>query len=171
MSDKIEKLGLLKVADDRYREEKGLFFEDMVIGITIEHQPGRTVTATDNIWQSLIAMNQHPLHIDSQYCADTEFDELLVSSLVTFNIVNGMTVHSISQRAIANLGWDEVRLSHPVFIGDTLRAETKILDKRASKSRKGQGIVTVQTSGFNQESKLVIKFKRTILLPFRERIE
>jgi acyl dehydratase len=168
MTDNMEKLGLRKVADKRYREEKGLFYEDMVVGVTIEHQPGRTVTATDNIWQSLIAMNQHPLHIDSQYCAETEFDELLVSSLVTFNIVNGMSVHSISQRAIANLGWDEVRLIHPVFVGNTLRAETLIVDKRISKTRDRQGIVTVQTSGFNQDKQLVIKFKRTILLPFRK---
>ena len=155
------------VSPSRYREVKGLCYDDFVIGNTIEHVPGRTVTATDNVWQSLIAMNQHPLHIESAYAERTEFGELLVSSLVTFNIINGMTVHTISQKAIANLGWDEVRLHHPVFVGDTLKAETEILEKRLSRSRAGQGIVAVLTRGFNQDDMKVISFKRTILVPLR----
>lgn len=156
-----------KISKNRFREEKGLYFEDYTPGITIEHQPGRTVTITDNIWQSLISMNQHPIHIDDVYAKKTEFSRLLVSSLVTFNIVNGMTVHSISQRAIANLGWDNIRLLAPVFVGDTLYAETEILGKRVSKSRTGQGIVVVETRGTNQNGSVVIEFKRTILVPCR----
>ncbi|AXW64871.1 dehydratase (plasmid) [Ralstonia solanacearum] len=156
-----------EISENRFREEKGLYFEDYTPGITIEHRPGRTITITDNIWQSLVSMNQHPVHIDDAYASQTEFSRLLVSSLVTFNIINGMTVHSISQRAIANLGWDAVRLVSPVFVGDTLYAETEILSKRRSKSRPNQGIVTVRTKGLNQDNTVVIEFNRTILVPCR----
>ncbi|AOI71769.1 MaoC family dehydratase [Burkholderia ubonensis] len=159
--------GYTRIAANRYREDKGFHYDDFVVGETIEHRPGRTITATDNVWQSLIAMNQHPLHIESEFANRTEFGELLVSSLVTFNIVNGMTVHTISQKGIANLGWDEVRLLAPVFVGDTLYAETEILDKRLSRSRAGQGIVTVRTTGTRQDGAAVITFKRTILIPQR----
>jgi acyl dehydratase len=106
--------------EKRFREKHGLFLDDFVVGTIIEHRPGRTVTMTDNVWQSLISMNQHPIHIDEEYAKQTEFKKILVSSLVTFNIINGMTVNSMSFNAIANLGWDEVRLTKPVFVGDTL---------------------------------------------------
>ena len=157
-----------KVDDNRYRESKGLFYEDFNVGVVIEHQPGRTITMTDNIWQSLISMNQSPLHIDAVYSGKTEFKKILVSSLVTFNIVNGMTVHSMSYNAVANLGWDEVRLKHPVFVGDTLYSESEVLSKRESKSRKGQGIVTIKTIGKNQNQEVVIELKRNILLKKRK---
>ncbi|RAA04563.1 MaoC family dehydratase [Ralstonia pseudosolanacearum] len=157
----------IEISENRFREEKGLYFEDYVPGVTIEHQPGRTITITDNIWQSLVSMNQHPLHIDDAYASQTEFSKILVSSLVTFNIINGMTVHSVSQRAIANLGWDAVRLVSPVFVGDTLYAETEILSKRLSKTRPDQGIVTVRTKGMNQRKTVVIEFNRSILVPCR----
>lgn len=159
--------GYTLVAPGRYRENKGLFYEDFILDSTVEHTPGRTVIDADNTWLSLIAMNQHGLHIDREYVKGTEFGQLLVSSLVTFTIVNGMTVHTISQNAVANLGWDEVRLHHPVFVGDTLAAETTVLEKRLSRSRPDQGIVTVRTRGVNQHGKAVISFKRTILIPLR----
>jgi len=151
------------VSDNRYKENKGFEYKDFVEDMVIEHNPGRTITITDNIWQSLISMNQHPVHIDAEYAKKAEFGELLVSSLVTFNIINGMTVHTVSQKAIANLGWDNVRLKHPVFVGDTLHAETKVLAKRLSKSRDKQGIVTVETLGKNQRGEVVISFTRNIL--------
>ena len=154
-----------QVAENRYRENKGFYYEDFVVGTVIEHTPGRTITMTDNIWQSLISMNQHPVHIDAEYAKTCEFGKILVSSLVTFNIINGLTVHSISHRAIANLGWDQVKLNHPVFVGDTLCAETEIISKRLSKSRTGQGIVIVKTTGKNQHNKTVIQFLRSILIP------
>lgn len=159
--------GYTQLTDLRYREDKGFYYDDFVVGLTIEHRPGRTITTTDNIWQSLISMNQHPLHIEAEYADKTEFGQLLVSSLVTFNIVNGMTVHSVSQRAIANLGWDEVRLTAPVFVGDTLYAESEVVDKRLSKSRSGQGVVTVRTCGKKQDGAVAISFRRTILVPLR----
>jgi itaconyl-CoA hydratase len=163
----MERFGYIKTGENRYREDKGFSYEDFVIGMVIEHRPGRTVTATDNIWQSLISMNQHPLHIDAEYAGQTEFKELLVSSLVTFNIVNGLTVHSISHKAVANLGWDSVRLTSPVFVGDTLYAETEVLSKRESRSRPQQGVVTVRTLGRNQRGQQVIAFERIVLVPMR----
>lgn len=157
-----------EIGENRFIEEKGLFFEDFVVGSTIVHWPGRTVTEADNIWQSLINMNQHPLHIDNAYGSDTEFGKVLVSSLVTFNIINGMTVHSISHRCIANLGWEDVKLTAPVFVGDSIYAETTILNKRVSKKRPTQGIVTVKTIGLNQDKKQVIEFTRNVLIPMKE---
>lgn len=157
----------LEVAPGRYREDEGLRYEDYVVGAVFEHRPGRTITTTDNIWSSLLCLNQHPLHIDAVYASKTQFGRLLVSSLVTFCVVNGMTVKTISQAAVANLGWDKVRLNAPVFVGDTLYAETTITAKRESRSRPGEGIVTVHTLGRNQDGVQVIEFDRTVLASMR----
>lgn len=157
----------VEVAPGRFREDEGLRYEDYVVGHVFEHRPGRTITSTDNIWSSLLCLNQHPLHIDDVYASGTEFKQLLVSSLVTFGIVNGMTVKTISQKAVANLGWDRVRLSAPVFVGDTLYAETTVVAKRPSGSRPGEGIVTVHTEGSNQHGVRVIDFDRTVLAAMR----
>ncbi|MFI2369934.1 MaoC family dehydratase [Streptomyces sp. NPDC018833] len=151
----------------RFREDEGLRYEDYVVGHVFEHRPGRTITTTDNIWSSLLCLNQHPLHIDEVYASRTPFKQLLVSSLVTFGIVNGMTVKTISQKAVANLGWDKVRLNAPVFVGDTLYAETEIVAKRPSDSRPGEGIITVHTVGRNQDGAQVIEFDRTLLASMR----
>ena len=155
----------IQISENRIREDKGFYYDDFQIDLVIEHRPGRTVLAADNVWQSLVAMNQHPLHINNDYAKDTEFGQCLVSSLVTFNIINGMTVHTLSQKAIANLGWDKVRLLAPVFVGDTLYAESKVLHKRLSKSRPEQGIICVKTRGVNQDNKAVIEFERSFLVP------
>ncbi|MEN3308477.1 MAG: itaconyl-CoA hydratase [Micromonosporaceae bacterium] len=154
----------VEVGPGRFREDSGLLYEDFVIGDVIEHRPGRTICAADNIWSSLLCLNQHPLHIDGVYAAQTEFGQLLVSSLVTFGIVNGMTVKTISQKAVANLGWDRVRLSAAVYVGDTLYAETTVVAKRPSTSRPGEGVVTVHTVGRNQHGTQVIDFTRTVLV-------
>lgn len=152
-----------EVAPGRYREDEGLRYEDYVVGTVFEHRPGRTITTTDNVWSSLLCLNTHPLHIDAVYAAQTPFGRMLVSSLVTFGVVNGMTVKTISQKAVANLGWDNVRLTAPVFVGDTLYAETTVTGKRPSGSRPGEGIVTVHTVGRNQDGVQVIEFDRTVL--------
>jgi itaconyl-CoA hydratase len=136
-----------KIGENRYRETFGLFFEDFEVGATIEHYPGRTVTETDNIWMSLLSMNHHPLHIDANYGAQTEWGKNLVSSLVTLSIVAGLALRGTSANGIANLGWKEIKLLAPVFVGDTLYAESTTLSKRLSKSRRGQGIVQVRTVG------------------------
>ena len=157
----------VEVAPGRYREDEGLCYEDYLVGTVFEHRPGRTITSTDNIWSSLLCLNTHPLHIDAVYASQTPFRKLLVSSLVTFGVVNGMTVKTISQKAVANLGWDKVRLTAPVFVGDTLYADTTVTGKRQSGSRPGEGIVTVHTVGRNQDGVQVIEFDRTVLAPMR----
>ena len=104
-----------KVGEMRWREARGLFYEDVMIGAIIEHRPGRTITDADNLWQSLLAMNLNPLHIDAAYCEKTEWKRPLVSSLVTLSIVAGMSVQSTSAKTLANLGWDNIRLFAPVL--------------------------------------------------------
>ncbi len=157
----------VRVGEKRYRETWGMCLEDFVVGDVFEHRPGRTITQTDNIWQSLICNNDHPIHIDAEYARRTEFGQILVSSLVTFCIVNAMTVSTVSARAIANLGWDNVRLPSPVFVGDTLYAESEVLHTRESRSRPTQGLVTIATTGFKQGGGVVLTCERTFLVPKR----
>ena len=156
-----------KVGDKRYRESYGRYFEEFEIDDVYEHRPGRTITETDNTWFTLLTMNQHPLHFDKEYGSKTEFGKVLVNSCLTISLVTGMSVSDISQKTIANLGWDKVRLSGPVFIGDTIYAESKVLSKRESKSRPNQGIVSVETIGTKQDGSAVISFERSMLIPFR----
>ena len=156
-----------QVADHRYRESYGRYLEDFKVGDVYEHRPGRTISETDNTWFTLLTMNQHPLHFDREYAAKSEFGQVLVNSCLTLSIVTGMSVSDISQKTIANLGWDNVRLSGPVFIGDTLYAESEVTEIRASASRPHQGIVRVKTTGFKQERVQVISFDRAMLIPQR----
>ena len=156
-----------RVGDKRFRESYGRYFEDFEIGDVYEHRPGRTITETDNTWFTLLTMNQHPLHFDKEYGAKTEFGKVLVNSCLTISLVTGMSVSDISQKTIANLGWDKVRLSGPVFIGDTLYAESQVLSKRESNSRPNQGIVSVETKGIKQDESVVISFERSMLIPFK----
>lgn len=156
-----------RVGDKRFRESYGRYFEDFEIGDVYEHRPGRTITEADNTWFTLLTMNQHPLHFDKEYGAKTEFGKVLVNSCLTISVVTGMSVSDISQKTIANLGWDKVRLSGPVFIGDTLYAESQVLSKRESNSRPNQGIVSVETKGIKQDKSVVISFERSMLIPFK----
>lgn len=162
------KSAYIKLDAQRYRESWGLYYEEFTVGDVIEHRPGRTVTETDNIWQSLICMNPSPLHIDSAYCASTEWGRPLMSSLVTFSIVNGMSVSTLTGKGIANLGWDKVRLLAPCFAGDTIYAESTVLSKRLSQSREGQGIVTCETRGLKADGTVILTCERTFLVPTRE---
>ena len=125
------------------------------------------MTETDNIWFTLLTMNTHPLHFDNDYAAKSEFGQPLVNSCLTLSIVVGMSVSDVSQKAIGNLGWDKIKLVAPVFVGDTLYAETTVLSKRASKSRPTQGIVSVKTTGKKADGTVVIEFERTVLVPCR----
>jgi itaconyl-CoA hydratase len=145
----------------------GRDLEDFTVGDVYEHRPGRTITAADNIQFSLLTMNRHPAHCDDAYAANTEFGQALVNSTLTLAIVTGLTVDDVSARAIANLGWREVRLTAPVFVGDTLYARTKVLDARASKSRPGQGVVTTFTQGYKQDGTVVLDFERVSLVHMR----
>ena len=159
------------VGENRYRESHGMYFEDFGVGDTYEHRPGRTISEADNTWQSLINNNSHPLHIDHEYGRQSEFGRPLVSSLVTFSIVGGLSLASTSARGIANLGWKNVVLLTPVFIGDTVYAETTILSKRLSESRPGQGIVTVETRGVKSTGEVFLKWERSFLVPCRSGVE
>lgn len=145
----------------------GRYFDDFVVGDTYKHWPGRTITAADNTWFTLLTMNQHPIHFDEEYAKKSEFGKPLVNSTLTLAIVTGMSVADVSQHAIANLGWTEIVMPAPVFNGDTLYAETSVLEKRESKSRPGQGIVSVATRAWKQDGATVMTFKRSILVPKR----
>ncbi len=156
-----------QVGPNRYRESYGRYFEDFEIGDVYEHRPGRTITESDNTWFTLLTMNQHPLHFDAEYAAKSEFGKPLVNSCLTLSIVAGMSVSDVSQKAVANLGWDKIKLAAPVFIGDTLYAESEVLAKRASKSRPNQGIVTIRTTGKKQDDTVFMSFERSMLIPMR----
>jgi acyl dehydratase len=151
----------------RYRESFGRYYEDFVVGDVYEHRPGRTVSEADNTWFTLLTMNIHPLHFDQAYAAKTEFGRPLVNSCLTLSIVVGMSVSDISYKAVGNLGWNDVRLTAPVFAGDTLYAQSEVLAKRESAKRPTQGIVTVRTVGRKADGTEVISFERTVLVPKR----
>ena len=143
---------------------RGRFFEDFTVGDIYRHPLGRTVIQTDNIWFTLLTQNTAPIHFDAHYAAQTEFGKPLVDSTFTLALVTGQSVTDVSQNVFANLGWDEVRLPAPVFEGDTIYSQSEVLHVRDSKSRPNVGIVTVRTTGFNQDGTVVITFNRTLLV-------
>lgn len=155
------------VSAQRYRESFGRYYDDFQVGDVYEHRPGRTISETDNTWFTLLTMNTHPIHFDEHYAAKSEFGRPLVNSCLTLSMVVGMSVSDLSQKAVANLGWDKITLSAPVFAGDTLYAESEVLAKRESKSRPHQGIVTVRTTGRKADATEVISFERVFLVPRR----
>jgi itaconyl-CoA hydratase len=154
-----------QVGPARYRESFGRCFEEFQVGDVYEHRPGRTITETDNTWFTLLTMNTHPLHFDHAYAAKSEFQRPVVNSCLTLAIVAGMSVTDISQKAICNLGWTDIKLTAPVFAGDTIYAESEVLSKRESGSRPTQGIVTVRTIGKKADGTQFISFDRTVLVP------
>lgn len=142
----------------------GRYFEDFAIGDVYKHALGRTVTATDNSWFTLLTQNTAPLHFDVNYAAHTEFKRPLVNSCFTLALVTGQSVSDISQNVFANLGWDDVRMPHPLFEGDTVYSESEVMDKRESNSRPEVGVLTVKTIGYNQDGDILISFRRTLLV-------
>jgi len=147
----------------------GRCFEDFTVGMVLRHPLGRTVTATDNAWFTLLTVNTNPIHFDAHYAAQTEFKRPLVDSTLTLAIATGLSVADISQNGV-NLGWSDVRLPAPLFEGDTLYAQSEVVHARESKSRPNMGIVEVKTTGFTQEGTVVIEFRRTILVYRRGRV-
>jgi itaconyl-CoA hydratase len=143
---------------------EGRYLEDFAVGDAYRHAHGRTVNETDNTWFTLLTNNSHQIHVNADYAAKTEFGRPLVVSTLTLAIVTGLSVADVSQNAVANLGWDHVRLIAPVFAGDTLYASSEVLEVRPSQSRPGQGVVRVRTQGFNQRDETVIDFERTVLV-------
>ncbi len=156
-----------EVGPNRYRESFGRYLEDFAVGDVYEHRPGRTISETDNTWFTLLTMNQHPLHFDAEYAAKSEFGKPLVNSCLTLSMVAGMSVSDISQKTVANLGWDKIKLTAPVFAGDTIYAESEVLAVRESKSRPTQGIVTVKTTGKKADGTVFMSYERSMLIPKR----
>ncbi len=154
-------------AGQRIRESAGRYYEDFAVGDIYEHRPGRTIGEADNTWFTLLTMNTHPLHFDAEYARHSEFGRVLVNSALTLSIVAGMSVGDLSQKAIANLGWTDIRLTAPVFVGDTIYAESEVLEKRESRSRPHQGIVTAATTGTKADGTVFMTYRRTILVPRR----
>ncbi len=142
----------------------GRFFEDFEVGDVYEHPLGRTITSTDNAWFTLITQNTNPIHFDAHYASQTEFGRPLVNSGFTLALVLGQSVTDVSQNALADLGWRDIRLTAPVFEGDTIYSRSEVLEKRESRSRPNVGIVVVRTTGYNQEGKTVIEFRRTVMV-------
>jgi acyl dehydratase len=138
-------------------------FEDFEIGQVFRHPLGRTVTQTDNIWFTLLTVNPNPIHFDEVWAAQTEWKKPLVNSAFTLALVTGLSVGDLSKNAV-NLGWDKIRIPHPVFEGDTIYAQSEVLETRVSKSRPHQGIVRFRTLGYNQDGVVVIDYERTILI-------
>lgn len=151
----------------RFRASYGRYLEDFQVGHIYEHRPGRTITENDNIQFSLLTMNAHPMHCDKHFAEKSEFGQLLVNSGLTLAVVLGMTVNDVSGKAIANLGWADIKLTAPVFCGDTLYAESEVLEVRESKSRPTQGIVTTRTRAFKQDGTAFMEFTRMSLIPKR----
>ena len=142
----------------------GRVYEDFEVGDVYRHPLGRTVIAADNIWFTLLTQNSNAIHFDAAYAANTEFGRPLVDSTFTLALVTGQSTIDLSWNVMANLGWDEVRLPHPVFEGDTIYSQSEVLSKRESKSRRNVGIVTVKTVGFNQDGTVVIEYRRTFMV-------
>ena len=156
-----------QIGEQRYRESFGRSYEDFNVGDVYEHRPGRTISEADNTWFTLLTMNTHPMHFDAEYAKASEFGRCIVCSPFTVAVLVGMSVTDVSQKAIANLGWTDIKLTHPVFAGDTLYAESEVLDKRESKSRADAGIVSVRSLGKNQDGTIVCTFDRTMLVQRR----
>lgn len=143
----------------------GRYYEEFRIGQVFRHWPGRTISEADDTWFSLLTMNQNPLHIDAHYASQTQHGQRLVVGTLVFSIVVGQSVADISGRAIANLEYEEIKHVAPVFHGDTIYAESTVLDLRESRSKPDRGIVTVETRGFNQRGETVLTLRRRVLIP------
>ena len=154
-----------EIGPNHYRAASGRYLEEFSVGDIYEHHPGRTVSQQDNAWFTLLTMNTHPLHFDEEYAKGTEFGRPLVASPLTVAIIVGMSVSDVSEKAIANLGWKEIKLTNPVFPGDTLYAKSEVIEVRESKSRPNAGIVSISTIGTNQDGVIVCEFERSMLIP------
>jgi acyl dehydratase len=143
---------------------EGRTFEDFQPGDIYNHPFGKTITDADNHWLTLMTQNVAKAHVDDNFAARTEFGKPLVNSTFILALVVGQSTIDLSMNVFANLGWDEVRLPHPVFVGDTIYSRSKVLSKRKSESRPSMGLVTVASEGFNQDGIVVLRYKRTFMI-------
>ena len=149
------------------KEWRGRFFEDFEVGDVYRSRLGRTITETDNTWFTNLTLNTNQVHFNAPYAERTRFGRILVNSTFTLALVAGLTVADTSENAVANLGWTDIRLPEPVFVGDTLWAESEILGLRASASRPTVGIVSLRSRGINQRGEVVLEYLRTFMVPRR----
>ncbi|MFC6838157.1 MaoC family dehydratase [Halomarina ordinaria] len=147
---------------------QGRYYEDFTVGDVYKHPFGRTVTETDNVWLTNLTMNLNPMHFNEAYAAETEFGERLVDGTFVIALAVGMSVIDISVNATANLGYDRIRHHAPVYHGDTIFAESEVLEKRESSSRDHVGIVTTELRAFNQDGTKVLSLERTPMVLKRE---
>lgn len=145
----------------------GFYYDEFIVGETIEHALSKTIFESDNNFFSLLTMNHHPVHTNADYASKNQHGQILVVGTLVFSLVVGLTVPDISGKAIANLGYEKIDHLNPVFIGDTLYARTEILSKRESKTKPDRGIVYVETTGYNQTGQPVIRFRRNVLIKKR----
>ena len=145
------------------KEWRGRFLEDFEVGDTYRSRLGRTITETDNVWFSCLTLNTNQMHFNTPYAERTRFGRPLVNSTFTLALVMGLTVPDTSENAAANLEWAEIKLPKPVYAGDTLWAETEVLEVRESQTNADVGIVAVRSRGINQRREVVIEFRRTFM--------
>ena len=150
------------------KDWRGRFYEDFAVGDVFQSRLGRTVTQTDNIWFTCLTLNTNQIHFNEPYAERTQFGKPLVNSTFTLALITGMTVPDTSENAAANLEWTDIKLPKPVFAGDTLWAESEILELRESRSNPRVGIVTMRCRGINQRREVVIEFRRTIMIYRRD---
>ncbi|HZV72108.1 MAG TPA: MaoC family dehydratase [Conexibacter sp.] len=155
----------LAAAPKRWR---GRFFEDFEVGDVFRSRLGRTITETDNAWFTMLTLNTNQMHFNAAYAARTRFERQLVNSCFTVALITGMTVPDTSENATANLAWTDIKLPAPVFAGDTLWAESEVLELRESASRPNVGIVSIRSRGVNQDGAVVVEFRRTFMVYRRD---
>src|SRR5579864_2146943 len=146
----------------------GRYYEEFETGAIYRHWPGRTIADFDNTWFALLSMNQHPLYIDAHYASQQALSRPPVIDTLVFSLVVGMSVADTSGKAIANLGFESVVFERPLFAGDSLYAESEVLEKRESASKPDRGIVAIETRGFNQKRERIIVLRRSFLAPKKE---
>jgi len=147
------------------RPVSGRWFEELEVGLEVHHAITRTITEADNVWFTALTMNPAPMHLDADFAAQSEFGERLVNSLFTLGLLIGITVHELTMgTTIANLGFGTVEFPRPLFHGDTLRAQSRVLSARPSASRPTQGVVGFEHSGYNQADELVVRCERSALM-------
>jgi acyl dehydratase len=148
----------------------GLFFDDFVAGDTYQHPFGRTISEADSTWFTLLTCNTNQNHFNAHLAASNPITggRVIVNSGLTVALVLGLSVIDTSQNAVANLGWNDIKLVHPVYVGDTVYAESLITALRESSSRPGMGIVTMRTRGLNQDGVELVTWTRSVMVPKRE---
>ena len=145
----------------------GRYFEEFNVGDVYKHWPGRTITESDDMLFCMLTMNHHPLHIDANYAKDSDYGRQVVVGNLVVDIAMGQSVPDVSGKALANLGFEKIEFLAPTFHGDTIYSESEVLEKKESSSRPDRGIVSVETRAHNQEGKLLMRFRRAVMVAKR----